>query len=109
MPIKITKFDTKPAINYDEVHVNELRILLSEDKSSKANVRIVYKFFGRDEEGNKYFSRDQQTMQIDDAFADAVSMAQAGDFALAQALGALEAAVADILQKTGKYGATQVV
>jgi hypothetical protein len=38
-----------------------------------------------------------------------VSMAQAGDFALAQALGALEAAVADILQKTGKYGATQVV
>lgn len=109
MPIKITNFQTKPAVAIDEVHVNELRIIITEEDNSKAQVRIVYKLFGRDENGKKYWDTQQKVLQIEDAFTEAVARAQQGDLVLAQALGAIEQAVASLLTQKGDYGTATTV
>jgi hypothetical protein len=109
MPIQISNFQTKPAVAINEVHVSELRIIITEEKNSKAQVRIVYKLFGRDVEGNKYWDPQQKVIQIEDAFTEAVARAQQGDFVLAQALGGIEAAVAALIEQTGQYGDATVV
>lgn len=109
MPIQISKYVTKPAVAINEVHVSELRIIITEERNSKAQVRIVYKLFGRDAEGNKHWDSAQKVLQIEDAFSEAVTRAQQGDLVLAQALGGIEAAVAALIEQTGNYGEAKVV
>lgn len=105
MPIKIANAPIKPAVVFDQVHLRELRIVLSEDNTSKANVRIVYSLFGRDADGLKHLLPQQKVVSIDDAFVEAATKAQAGNPALAMALGAIEGAIAAILNEGGEYGA----
>jgi len=109
MPIQISQYETKPSVEINEVHVSELRIIITEEQNSKAQVRAVYKLFGRDANGVKHFDPAQRVLQIDDAFVAAVQQAGQGDFVLAQALGAIEAAVASLIQQTGDYGNATVV
>lgn len=109
MPIQISQYQTKPAVAINEVHVSEMRIIITEEQNSKAGVRIVYKLFGRDENGGKHFDPAQKVLQIDDAYAKAMQDAQGGNFVLAQALGAIEAAIASLIQQTGEVGDTTVV
>jgi hypothetical protein len=108
MPIVISNAPVKPAITYDKVHLRELRIVLTEDNVSKANVRIVYSLFGRDADGVKYLDKAQHVVVVDDAFTEAAVKAQAGNPALAQALGGIEAAIAAILNEQGGYGTVTV-
>lgn len=109
MPIQISQYTTKPSVDINEVHVSELRIIISEEAAAKAQVRVVYKLFGRDVEGGKHFEPSQRVLQIEDAFVTAMVQAAQGDFVLAQALGAIEAAVASLIEQTGDYGTTTVV
>ena len=109
MPIKITNFQSKPAVAIDEVHLVELRINLTEEQTSKAKVRIVYKLFGRDTEGVKHFAPEQYVAQIDDAYVAAAQAAAGGDMTLAGALAGIEAAVAAIIASQGDHGQTTVV
>ncbi|HOW46188.1 MAG TPA: hypothetical protein P5305_01225 [Rubrivivax sp.] len=109
MPIQISQYETKPAVAINEVHVSEMRIIITEEDIAKAQVRIVYKLFGRDEDGHKHFEPAQKVLQIDDAFVEALVRAGQGDFVLAQALGAIEAAVASLIQQTGEVGTATVV
>lgn len=104
MPIIIQNAPVKPAITYDKVHLRELRIVLSEDNVSKAQVRIVYSLFGRDGDGIKHLLPQQHVVVIEDAFVEADTKAAAGDPALAQALGAIEGAIAAILNEQGTFG-----
>lgn len=105
MPIKIELAPVKPAVVFDQVHLRELRIVLTEDNTSKANVRVVYSLFGRDVDGVKHLDKAQKVLEIKDAFVEAAIKAQAGNPALAQALGAIEGAIAAMLNETGEYGA----
>lgn len=105
MPIVISQAPVKPAVVYDKVHLRELRIVLDESNVSKANVRIVYSLFGRDGDGVKHLLPQQNVVVIEDAFVEAAVKAQAGNPALAQALGAIEGAIAAILNEQGTYGA----
>lgn len=105
MPIQISNYVTKPAVAINEVHLVELRINLTEEQDSKAKVRLVYKLFGRDTEGVKHFAPEQYVAQIDDAYTEAAQKAAQGNPALAQALGAIEGAIAAILNEQGTYGA----
>lgn len=109
MPIQISQYETKPAVAINEVHVSEMRIIITEEQNSKAGVRIVYKLFGRDDNGIKHFEPAQKVLQIDDAYAQALQDAQGGSMVLAQALGAIEAAIASLIQQTGEVGETTVV
>lgn len=99
MPIQISQFETKPAVAINEVHLVELRVNLTEENDSKASVRIVTKLFGRDENGIKHFEPAQRVTVLEDAYAAALADAMQGDMTLAQALGAIEAAVAVLLQR----------
>lgn len=104
MAILITNAPIKPAITFDRVHMHELRILVSAENTSKANVRIVYSLYGTDVEGNKHFDKAQKVLLIEDAYAEIES----GNAALAQAMLGIEGAIAAILTQRGEYGtATQ--
>lgn len=109
MPITISQYETKPAVDINEVHVSELRIIISEEREAKAQVRIVYKLFGRDEDDHKHFEPATKVLQIEDAFTEALVRAGQGDLVLAQALGAIEAAIASLIQQTGEVGTATVV
>lgn len=104
MPIVISNAPVKPAVIYDKVHLRELRIVLSEDNMSKAQVRIVYSLFGRDGDGLKHLLPQQNVVVIEDAFVEAATKAAQGNPALAQALGAIEGAIAAILNERGDHG-----
>lgn len=104
MAILITNAPIKPAIIYNRVHMHELRILVSAENASKANVRIVYALYGVDAEGNKHFDKAQKVAVIEDAYAEI----QAGNTDLAGAMLGIEGAIAAILTQRGEYGvATQ--
>ncbi|MCU0963551.1 MAG: hypothetical protein MUF08_00505 [Burkholderiaceae bacterium] len=105
MPITVAAGPTMPAITYNEVHVNELRIVISEEQNSKAHVRLVYKLLGRDGEAQKHYDKAQHVVVIEDAFAEAEVKAAEGNFALAQALVGIEVAIAAILTEQGSHGA----
>lgn len=104
MPIVIQNAPVKPAITFDKVHLRELRIRLTEDNVSKAEVRIHYSLFGRDGDGIKHLHPEQKVVVIEDAFTEAAQKAAQGNPALAQALGAIEGAIAAILNEQGTYG-----
>jgi len=108
MAIKITTFDTLPALAYDNVHVSELRISLSEETVSKTAVSITYKLYALDDGGQKYFQKAQHVIRMEDYEAAALAMAQAGDMGLVTAMQAIEAAVAKILANDGKHGTAAV-
>ena len=104
MAILITNAPVKPAITFDRVHMHELRITVSAENASKANVRIVYSLYGVDGEGNKHFDKAQKVLLIEDAYAEVAS----GNMALAQAMLGIEGVIAAILTQLGEYGtATQ--
>ena len=104
MAILITNAPVKPAITFDRVHMHELRILVSAENASKANVRIVYSLYGVDGEGNKHFDKAQKVLLIEDAYAEIES----SNVALAQAMLGIEGAIAAILTQRGECGtATQ--
>lgn len=109
MPIQISNYATRPAVAINEVHLVELRINLTEEQTSKARVRIVYKLFGRDTEGVKHYAPEQYVAQIDDAYVAAAQAAGGGDMTLAGALAGIEAAVAAIIASQGSHGQTTVV
>lgn len=109
MPIQVSTFQTKPAVALNRVHCVELRINITEEQDPKARVRIVTKLYGHDAEGIKHFAPEQGVLLIDDAYTEAAANAEQGNFALAQALGAIEAAVASLIQQTGDYGNATVV
>ena len=100
MAILITNAPVKPAITFDRVHMHELRLLVSAENASKANVRIVYSLYGTDAEGNKHFDKAQKVLLIEDAYAEVAS----GNMALAQAMLGIEGAIAAILTQRGEYG-----
>lgn len=104
MAILITNAPVKPVITFDRVHMHELRIIVSAENNSKANVRIAYSLYGTDTEGNKHFDKAQKVLLIEDAYAEVES----GNVALAQAMLGIEGAIAAILTQRGEYGtATQ--
>jgi len=109
MPILISEYVTKPQVAINEVHLVQLRINLTEEQDSKAKVQLVYKLFGRDGDGVKHFAPEQRVIDIDDAYAQAMTSAMQGDMVLAGALQAIEAAVAALIQQTGAVGQASVV
>lgn len=109
MPIQITNFETKPAVAFDRVHCSELRIMVTEEQSPKARVRVVYKLYGHDADGTRHFDKAQHIAEIEDAYVEAAVRAGNGDMTLAQALGAIEGALAVIVSEQGGIGAATVV
>lgn len=109
MPIQISQYQTQPAVSLNEVHLVELRINLTEEQNSKAKVRAIYRLFGRDLDGIKHWDTAQHVIEIGDAYAQAMADAQEGDMALAQALGAIEAAIAALITRKGDHGSAVTV
>jgi hypothetical protein len=109
MPIEITAFPTKPAVEMKRVHAVELRINVTQEQTPKAPVRLVYKLYGHDAQGLRHFDEKQEVISIDNAYTEAATLAMAGKPQLMNALIALEDAIAALVASTGKHGtATRV-
>lgn len=109
MSIKISQYNTVPSLAFDEIHINEIRILLPEEQVAKAQVSVTYKLLGRDAQGVKHFAPAQFTFVIEDAYADAAEKSSKGMVAMGKALTAIEEAIAEELKDQGIHGNTSTV
>jgi hypothetical protein len=101
MGIQISDAVSQPAVIFDKVHVLELRIsqpvFYDDSKSPQYVVVIEYRLYGIDEAGQRHYKGDTYEIEIKDFYSVAISQYQAGDPRLAQALAAIEQAIAVII------------
>jgi hypothetical protein len=109
MGIQVTTYKTQPALDFNKVHLCELRILQPEEQNAKYALRITYKLVAVDAEGNKHFEHEMRSITIDDFEQLAMAKAGEGDMALVNAHLAIQSALAAIIANDGKHGAAQVV
>ena len=109
MGINVSSYKTQPALEFNKIHLCELRILQPEEQVSKYALRITYKLIAIDTEGNKHFEREMRSLVIDDFEQEAMAKAGAGDMSLVNAHLAIEGALAAIIANDGKHGEAQVI
>jgi len=107
MAIRISQYQTRPAIDIDRVQIVEFRLIPTEEDNSRGDLRIVYKLYGV-AGGKKFFEKEQRVAKIDDAYREAVTRAQAGDTRMRDALQAIERAVGMLIQEAGGVGTVTV-
>lgn len=114
MGIQITNTDSTPAVVYDKVFLNNLRITQRSESDNNAmpyyNLTIEYTTYGVDQNNKRYFQPKTKIIQIDDYLAKALAKAQMhGDMDLLNALGAIEIALANIIEDQTDLGTATVV
>jgi len=109
MGITVTTYKTQPALEFNKIHLCELRILQPEEQAAKYALRITYKLVAIDTEGNKHFEREMRSIVINDFEQLAMLKAGEGSMALVNAHLAIEGALAAIIANDGKHGEAQVV
>lgn len=112
MGIKIANPEEMPALVFDKVHMHELIIsqpyFIDNNKQPEYNLSIAYKLFAVDNENNRYYSKKPVYINIQDYLAEAYKLAMQGDVRLAQAMAAIEQALAVILEQQNRHGATEI-
>lgn len=114
MGITVADPEVVPSLEYNNVHLEELKIVQSRPKEEppypKYELMITYRLFARDGSGTRYYSSKPQIVHIRDYMPKAMkAMEQHEDPRLLQALGAIEHALSIILDDSGKHGKTTVV
>jgi hypothetical protein len=112
MGIKIENAEVRSELVYNKIHLNELEILqnmpIHDPKQPYYELRLVYRLYAVDPDTKKRYYGEQKILKITDYISKAMSELQNGDPRLIQAMGAIEQALADILNDNSKYGATEV-
>lgn len=113
MGIKITNADTLPALIFENFFLDKLelsqKIELEHAKPPYYVLRITYRMFAVDGEGKRHFEPKTNTLEIQDYAAVAYAKAMAGDPDLANAAGAIEHALAKIIEDQTNFGEATVL
>jgi hypothetical protein len=113
MGIKVQTADRQPALVYENVHLEKLEIVQSrpvtEPPYPKYSLLITYRLYAIGDDGTRYYSGRPRVVQIEDYVPKAMHAMEQGDPRLIQALGAIEQALADILDESGTHGKTSVI
>lgn len=114
MGIKISNAEETPAVVYDRIFLNNLRITQRSESDNSAmpfySLTMEYTTYGVDENNNRYFQPKTKIIQIDDYLAAALAKAQMhGDMDLLVAMQAIEKAVANIIEDQTDLGTAVVV
>lgn len=112
MGIRIESAPSQPAVVYDRIHVLALMIEQSiyhdDSKDPVYEVQIDYRLYGV-QDGQRYYHGPIHHVEVDDFIVLAREKAAAGDMTLANALPAIESAIAVILEHHGAVKVTEVV
>ena len=113
MAIEITNAKSVPAITYNRIFMNSLKITqLGENNnnaSPKYTLTIEYSLYGIDDDNIRYFLPKVRIINIPDYLSVAMQKAQTGDMDLIVAMQAIEAAIAKILEDQEELGAANIV
>lgn len=102
MSIIISNPPVQPAVNYDHVHLCKLEIEqpVNTDNAAQPIYKVVvnYRLYGIDASNVRHYQAGEcNRIGIDDYYVLAATKAAAGDMSLANAVGAIESAVAAIV------------
>jgi len=113
MAIKVEKANTKPALVYDNLFLEQLSLTQKQEKDDSKPpmycLNIRYRMFAVDNEGIRHFAERVDEIMIDDYYGLAIAKAATGDYDLAQAAGAIEVALARIIEDQTNLGKAEVV
>jgi hypothetical protein len=100
MGIQIAASVSQPVVVFDKVFLQRLSIdqylVVDDAPLPKYRVSIEYRLYGV-VDGVRHFHNDIRELEVPDFVALATTQAQAGDFVLAQALPAIELAIAKLV------------
>lgn len=113
MGIQISNPTTTPPLVYDRVFLCQLHIVQipNEDESStpRYDTKIEYRMFAVDEDGQRHYRSKSDSVRIPDYYTAALLKAQQGDPDLANAMSAIEKAVAKILADQTDFTGVSIV
>jgi hypothetical protein len=99
VPIKITKFQETPAIQYDHLHMTECSIRRATTQDARTEIKAVFVPYGYDGNGQKVFSKTGEITFVEKDFLTLAEYeGSQGDITYLQAMGTMELAIAKILR-----------
>ena len=109
MGIQVKTAESQPAVVFDKVHVTELKVeqpqFEDDTRPPFYSVSISYRMYGVDGENKRHYRGNASEIEIKDFYGVAMDRYQNGDPELAQALGAIERAIAIIISEQTGNGA----
>lgn len=113
MAIKIENAPQSPALIYDRIFLNCLKIEQEQELLDSNipiyNLTVEYRLYAVDSEGIRHYQPKVSILVIKNYMASAIAKAQVGDMDLLNAMGAIEIALAEIIKDQTDLGTTQVV
>jgi hypothetical protein len=113
MGIKISNSVETPALVYDNLFLEslDLKQTLSNSHGGQPHyvLKINYRLFAVDAENQRHYTTKTNSIIIDDYFSVAMQKAKDGDLDLIQAAGAIELALAQIIEDQTTLGTAEVV
>jgi len=101
MAITISNPETSPPLQFDHVFMERLQISQQtqefNDSTPLFELRVEYRLYAVDPEGRRHYQSKTNTVTVADYARLALERARAGDLDLAQAMQAIEIALARIL------------
>jgi hypothetical protein len=102
MGIRIGNPPSVPPLQYDHVFMQSLRINQNFQQDNNAppyfTLAVEYRLYAVDPEGRRHYQSQTNTVTVEDYARVALERAAQGDLDLAQAMGAIEVALARILE-----------
>lgn len=115
MGIEVTISESKPELDFKFVFMEEMKLKqkqqYQDDVAAYYTVQVTYRMYAVDSNGKRHFLPKVNILEIEDYGAVAYAKALQGDFDLANAAGAIELAIANILtdQRGAELGAATLV
>lgn len=113
MGIKISNAVSIPAIIYNKIFMNSLKIVQAKEINDKTlpkySLVLEFGIYGTDEENIRHFLPKTRIISIDDYLSVATEKAKLGDMDLIIAMQAIEKAIATILEDQENLGTATVV
>ncbi len=113
MGIKVADAESVPELVYENVHMENLTInqvpIHTNNEQAKYSIQLTYRMYAIHPETNKrFYKQKNHTILVEDFLTLAFQKAATGDTDLLYALGAIETAVATLLEDMKGVDATVV-
>ena len=113
MAIKVEVSESRPSLDYNYIHLEELTI--TQDRLVDINTHpyyelmVTYRLYAICEDGKIEYSNKPTIINIKDYLTVAENKYQTGDPRLILALQAIESGLSGIISDSGKHGTTEVL
>lgn len=109
MGIIVTNPVSVPELVYSNIHLDEMCIELEELSNVTDHpvykLRVRYRLFAVDPDGNLHYAKERYYIVMPDYLAEAITKAQSGDMDMLTAFSSIEQALAQLIEDQNKHGA----